>query len=467
MTRPTQPGVQWEHGLNQCAEPVYALDAARRIAFANTACADWLGVTNHDLLGLECRYHSDPQVSGLPALAAALCPPPEVFSGRRLAGSVYRLASEHLTRHRSAPPTQHAAQFIPLTTATGRVLSVWIFVDPQPTPEPDAAAGTNGHEQLQQARAQLAQFYEAGRLLGESPAMKKVRNQVTLAAQSSGSVLLVGPPGIGRRFTARTIHYAGQHTMVSPLISLDCARLPGDQLRTTLRTHTQTGPSRRPNGNLTLLLEEIDQLPLADQSELLNLLTASPVPLRLLSTAQQHLEALAAEGNFRLELAHFLSTLTIQLPPLSDRRGDIPLLAQMFLEQANAGGAKQLSGFSSEALDLLLQYTWPGQMSELSAAVSHAHAQAASPMIQAAELPPVLRHAQEALLHPLPQQEVIDLESFLSKIEIELIERALNQSQGNKTKAARLLGMNRPRLYRRLKELGLLVEEQPDFTEEP
>ena len=106
-------------------------------------------------------------------------------------------------------------------------------------------------------------------------------------------------------------------------------------------------------------------------------------------------------------------------------------------------------------------------MSELSAAVSHAHAQAASPMIQAAELPPVLRHAQEALLHPLPQQEVIDLESFLSKIEIELIERALNQSQGNKTKAARLLGMNRPRLYRRLKELGLLVEEQPDFTEEP
>ena len=146
-----------------------------------------------------------------------------------------------------------------------------------------------------------------------------------------------------------------------------------------------------------------------------------------------------------------------------DRPEDLPLLAQRLLEEANAESARQLSGFTPEALDALAGYDWPGDVQELSAMVAEAHASAEGPQVQARDLPQCINLASDASRFTRKTDDTIVLEQFMAEIERELIERALARARGNKAKAARLLGMTRPRLYRRLVQLGF---EEPVIFEE-
>jgi DNA-binding NtrC family response regulator len=146
------------------------------------------------------------------------------------------------------------------------------------------------------------------------------------------------------------------------------------------------------------------------------------------------------------------------LPPLADRAEDLPLLAQLFLEEANARGAKQLAGLAPETLDVLAAYDWPGQLDELAEFIHQAHDRAEGSQIIPPDLPQRIFLAADAMRYARQPEETIVLEDFLAEIERELIERALARAKGNKTKAAQLLGMTRPRLYRRLVQLGLATE---------
>jgi two-component system response regulator HydG len=173
---------------------------------------------------------------------------------------------------------------------------------------------------------------------------------------------------------------------------------------------------------------------------------------------------LASRGKIRADLAHALSTLTIALPPLRKRAEDIPLLAQFLLEEFNARGNKQLSGFSPDAMDDLAACDWPGNVSELAAAVQEACGRAAGPMVFAADLPERIRRGAAAPAQPPRGMAPIALDDFLADIERELLGRALRAARGNKSKAAQLLGINRGRLLRRLAQLGLV---QPQPGDEP
>jgi DNA-binding NtrC family response regulator len=155
-------------------------------------------------------------------------------------------------------------------------------------------------------------------------------------------------------------------------------------------------------------------------------------------------------------LAYALSTITIHLPTLRDRLEDLPLLAQVFLEDLNAAGGKQVGTFASETLDLLAAYRWPGNLDELAAVVAEAHEQATGPLVMPADLPKRIGLATETLPRSKRTDESIVLEDFLARVERELIERALARAKGNKTRAAKLLGMTRPKLYRRLVQLKLV-----------
>ncbi|HPP52029.1 MAG TPA: helix-turn-helix domain-containing protein, partial [Thermoguttaceae bacterium] len=128
----------------------------------------------------------------------------------------------------------------------------------------------------------------------------------------------------------------------------------------------------------------------------------------------------------------------IELPPLAQRREDIPLLAQAFVEQLNAQGRKQIRGFSSEALDRMAAYDWPGNLDELAQVVAEAYTKSEGPLISPADLPKMIHLAWEAAAYPRPIEETIVLDQFLKKIEQELLRRALRQAKGNKAKAARL-----------------------------
>jgi DNA-binding NtrC family response regulator len=167
---------------------------------------------------------------------------------------------------------------------------------------------------------------------------------------------------------------------------------------------------------------------------------------------------LSPRGLYRDDLAAMLSTITIELPPLAKRREDLPLLAQALLEEQNARSSKQLGGFSAEAIDRICAYGWPGNVAELADVVAEGHARAAGRLIARDELPERLRLAAEAAARPRRKEEPIQLDEFVARIERELIRRALAHAKGNKTKAARLLGLNRPRLYRRMVQLGLAEE---------
>ncbi len=186
------------------------------------------------------------------------------------------------------------------------------------------------------------------------------------------------------------------------------------------------------------------------QAELAGFLTLPGFELYSIATSEESLVALAQQGRFHTDLAHALSTLTIHLPPLSQRLEDIPLLCQFFVEKLNAEGDRQLSGFSSEALDELAGYAWPDNIDELADLVELACRAAEGPTIDIRDLPAPIRWATTADAHPRQQDEPIDLDEFLAEIEKELMLRALRRCKGNKTKAARLLGMNRARFLRRL-----------------
>ena len=208
-------------------------------------------------------------------------------------------------------------------------------------------------------------------------------------------------------------------------------------------------------------MNDVHELPAEVQAELAGYLQKAS-PLRIVSTSIVPLDELSAEGRFRADLACALSTVVIHLPPLAARREDIPLLAQAFVEELNVRGEKQLRGFSPEALDQLAAYDWPGNIDELGEIVRSAHDKAEGVQIAPADLPQRIHLAAAAARFPRRAPQPIDLEGFLEEIERTLISRAMRLAKSNKTKAARLLGLTRPRLYRRMVQLGL--EAEPEST---
>jgi DNA-binding NtrC family response regulator len=455
-------------------QPIYLLDGELTVVFLNGACRDWLGPAAEGLLGRQCRYHSDSGPEGPDAVAAGLCPPSAVLDGQSTQSTVSCPAVDGATRWRRA-------NFIPLGGSGSDVIGLVAVLDAddlagQMAVEDVALSGPGVegtsaelHEQIGRFRRELAARSRSDHLIGDGPAIRRVRRQVELAAGSRCSVLLVGPSGSGRQRTAAAIHYRGIGATVSgrtsgSLIPLACSVLGADLIGSTITALSAGSPLGDEAGCSTLLLNDADRLPLEVQGELTRLLLFKPFPLRLIATAGQPLGELVSKGKYRADLAAGLSTITIELPPLARRREDLPLLAQAFLEEFNSQGARQLSGFTPEALDALDAHAWPGNLDELAQVVAAACQRAAGREIGVDDLPEQIHLAARAAAFPPKQEETIVLDEFLARVERELIDRAMTQAKGNKAKAARLLGMTRPRLYRRLVQLGM--EEAPGTSDE-
>ena len=452
--------------LNSAAQPVYVLDDEQTLIFCNKACLEWVGRTADELHGRRCAYHSSPEATGADAAAAGLCPSPAVLAGREMSGTVACVDGEGRLRRRRA-------RFVPLGGGPDDTIGLIALVDTEDLPEHETPAAGPGeteaawlHEEIRTFRHQAAARFRLDRLVGDSPAIRRARAQVALAAHSGASVLVVGPAGSGRRHVAAAIHYGTPSRpfggasscptdgRTGSLIPLACSVLGADLIHSTVAALAARRPLPGQAGG-TLLLNEADKLPLEVQAEMAKVLSAKSFPLRCIATAGESLGDLARRGQYREDLASVLSTIVIELPPLAERRRDLPMLAQLFLEDANSRGTKQVAGFSSEALDRLDGYPWPGNVDELAHMVAEAHQRAEGVQIRVGDLPERIRLAADAAAHPPRQEERIVLDEFLGRIERELIRRALARAKGNKTKAAKLLGMTRPRLYRRLVQLGL------------
>jgi DNA-binding NtrC family response regulator len=285
--------------------------------------------------------------------------------------------------------------------------------------------------------------------------MRQIRGQVRLAIAGRPQVTISGPPGSGREHLARTIHYHETEEAAPPLVPLSCALLDAELLQSTVEAFVRSCAELETERPAALLLLDADQLPRDAQAALMGFLNIPEFDLHVIATTRQPLAGLAGREEFRPDLACALSTLVIELPDLCRRREDIPLLAQLFVEQENAAGKRQIGGFVSESLDELTAYPWPGNLDELAAAVREAHARAEGPFIQPEDLPQRIRLAADAAAYSKREEETVVLDEFLGQIEAEVISRALRRAKGNKTKAASLLGINRTRLLRRIDQLGL------------
>jgi DNA-binding NtrC family response regulator len=441
--------------LNAVAEPVYVLDDQRRIVFCNAACLAWTGRTSEELLGRFCGYHSTAEATAAAALTAGLCPPPEALAGRDTTGLISYATPDGRLLNRPA-------RFVPLGRDADPAAGVIVILDGEECGQAEAAARVAAaseaaqlHERIQRFRHEWRGRYHVERLVGDSPAMTQVRAQVLLAASSRCHVLIAGPKGSGRQHVAKAIHYSGDPKAIGSLAPLACTTLGAEVLQSAiaaLAAKRAASDARRPG---TLLLNDVDRLPSELQAALAEFLASPGCPLRVLATARVPLGVLARRNRYRRDLACQLGTLVIRVPALASRSEDVPLLAQLLVEDQNAASEKQLGGFSPEALDLLAAYPWPGNVDELAATIQEAHERAATHEIAAADLPRRIHLAADAAAHPRRAEKAIVLDDFLAQVERELVGRAMARAKGNKTKAAHLLGMTRPRLYRRLVQLGL------------
>jgi DNA-binding NtrC family response regulator len=304
--------------------------------------------------------------------------------------------------------------------------------------------------------------------------------QVHLAAGSNSPVLIVGEPGTGKRLLAQTIHRLRTGSDHG-LVAFDCAALPSAVIERELFEATHGTPGADPLCSSaedradSLSLEEGSSLLIGDilalSSDLqARLARALGGGCRVLATTVGNPVIAVQQERLRPDLYYGLSVLTIATLPLRDRRHDIPLLAQSFLERANQRAGTAFPGFAREALAVLEAHDWPGNLSELCRVVDAAHHQvqlrsepsAALPLVGPHDLPGAIRGHQGAAYLPPTTAAIKPLDELLADIERRLIEKALVQSRQNKSRAAELLGISRPRLYRRIKELNLPDECEPE-----
>lgn len=452
--------------FDSAGREVYILDADLTIVYVNQVCRDWLGSLAEGLCGVRCAYHSTPDTAGPEAIAAGLCPPPDVLSGNATAAPVhkkYPSDGEEIFASR-------LCRFFPIGTDEGEVFAIVAVLEPegrvmedvaQPAADDPTEAGLIAlHEQIRRFRNEIAARFRADHLIGGGAAMRLAVSQVELASGSRASVLFVGTPGSGRQRLAAAVHYGTKKENASSsssgtLASLDCSLL-GDDLIEAASSAIARAAARDADAETdSLLLHRIDELTDDAQVKLHDFISGGLTGWRLMATAAEPLVELSRRGKFHADLAAMLSTIVIELPILSQRREDIPLLAQMFLEKCNASGKRQIGGFSPAALDRLDAYHWPGNLDELAEIVAESHRRAADREIGPDDLPERIRIAARAAARPRRVDETIVLDEFLGRVERELIRRALARAKGNKSRAARLLGVTRPRLYRRMVQLGL------------
>jgi DNA-binding NtrC family response regulator len=342
-----------------------------------------------------------------------------------------------------------------------------------------AAASHFTETATRQLRERLRMSQGLGAMIGRSAEMEKLYRILSKVAQSSHPVLILGESGTGKELVARTIHAFGPSAS-KPFLPVDCGSLVPTLIESELFGYVKgafTGANRSKDGLLvsaeggTVFLDEIGELTLDLQAKLLRALQERevrpvgathrvPIKARIVAATNRDLAAMVERGAFRKDLYYRLNVVTLRLPALRDRREDIPLLAAHFLDRiSREHGAKFM--LSDEALRTMMRYDWPGNVRELEHAVERACALSSGPVLHIGDLPTQLQ--QEGLEaeriqpngnHPEPDTAVPVL-TTLADLERQAILGAIRTLHGDKLQAARLLGIGKTTLYRKLKEYGI------------
>jgi DNA-binding NtrC family response regulator len=319
-------------------------------------------------------------------------------------------------------------------------------------------------------RQELLTQYQFKNVIGRTPQMFQLYKTVAKVADTKSTVLLYGESGTGKELVARSLHYNSSRND-RPFVPVDCASLVETLLETELFGHVRgafTGAIYAKKGLIeeaeggTLFLDEVGNISLSVQAKLLRFLQeheikrvggteAIKVDARVIAATNQELEPLIKEGKFRGDLFYRLNVVSITLPPLRERKDDIPLLANHFVQKFSEEYGKLISHISPEALEILMQYSWPGNVRELGNTIERALILSAHPIILPEDLPKKLLDSVSGRgTGPLNMGEGLTVEKPLSLRDVEksYVMKVLRETRGNKTKAAEILGIDRTTLYR-------------------
>jgi DNA-binding NtrC family response regulator len=349
----------------------------------------------------------------------------------------------------------------------------------------NALEATSLRRENEKLKAELKAARGSGELLGASEPMRRVYDLISKVAATDVTVLIRGESGTGKELVARAIHEQSAHRRKGEFVAMNCAALPGELIESELFGHERgafTGAATQRKGKFelaaggTIFLDEIGDMSATTQAKLLRVLEEKkierlgsshsiPVDVRVISATNRDLEADVAAGKFRSDLYYRLRVVQIALPPLRERRDDIPLLATSFLQRYSAKYNLPCTAVSREAIARLLSYDWPGNVRELRNVIERGAVLADGPALQIADLPEEFQAGKnEATRHRATveagdQLTIPYLEDFREarrEFERAYIERCLIETGGNITRAAERIGMHRQSLQQKLKDLGLM-----------
>jgi PAS domain S-box-containing protein len=439
--------------LDVMADGVFTVDAKGHIVAWSTGAARITGYTSDDVIGQSCH----------------------ILEGQNCKG--FRILTEFLDNP-SPYPWGICNQECKVLGKDGRELylfgNVSILRDEQGTVAGAVGTFTDltsfilNNQKIAVLEEQTKSREAFQQLIGKSPAMQEVFRRLRLAAQSDVTVLLTGESGTGKELAARAIH-ALSARKDNPFFAINCSAIPETLLESELFGHVKgafTGAIRDKIGVFqaadggTLFLDEIgDTSPLL-QLKLLRVLQegeirrvgddrAIKINVRLITATNRHLQTLMTEGTLREDFYYRIHVFEITLPPLRERRADIPLLVNHFMEDNAKVFNRDINEIAQDALQRLQEYGWPGNVRELKNAIEHAFVTVTDNCITLWDLPPEVQRPS------LKTSSSSTSSSTLEPAEEIRIREALQQAHGNKTEAAKLLGVSRVTLWKKLKYLDL------------
>jgi len=329
----------------------------------------------------------------------------------------------------------------------------------------------NLKEENRLLKENLGISFDRRNIIGRSSAMTKLLETVALVAPSEATVLITGESGTGKELIAGAIHFnSGRKD--GPFVKINCAAITDTLLESELFGHEKgsfTGAERRKEGRFiqanggSILLDEISEMPLAMQVKLLRVLqereitrvggeNAVKTDVRVIAATNRDLKEMVNSGAFREDLYYRLNVVSLNTPPLRERREDIPLLAQNYLAIFAGKNRKKIKGFTPEAMDGIVKYVWPGNVRELMNAVERAVVLARADYLDEKDFPAIQSDLPESMS---PQPEYT-LNVPLEEVEKATILKSLDSLKGNKSETARRLGITRRTLHKKLKKYGVM-----------
>lgn len=426
--------------FHQAVEPIFLLDSEGKWAYVNPAWETLTGWSADSILGREpstCEAGHGKFTS-----LNAFAPTAETFKGVPTRGRLPIPADDG----KSAPQVT----FHPLQDGLGAVLGILGTVRSGLTTFiEESSYGLDSRAALAEAKQAIRLRLGSSQLIGHGARHGRLLEQIATARLTTTPVLVVGEPGTGKNLVANLIH-EGRADRSAPRYVLDLAAFPSQEIDQWL-----FDAERLAIGAPTIVLKESSLFPRDLQAKLVEEIRKPGGP-RVLLTCSVEPDLALQDGRWREDFYFAMTALVIRLAPLRERIDEIPLLAQHFLEDANRRNPQHFADLTLDAVEALTAYDWPGNVRELATVVNSSHNLSKDREIFSTDLPPQIRGEYASAIVPqaLPVSST-PLDEWLINVERRLIENALKNARNNKSRAAELLEISRPRLHRRIKELGL------------